>query len=206
MMHLGDRRDLLDAGFGAERIVQTFPGFGGFIDGDGTVEWLDLGASQPTTIDGQAPRAGEVEALLERTRLRIARTPDMAAWMNVHVLFVGVMAAGLVLAGGDPAALANDRHLLARTNDAIRDGLRALRAQGKTIRPRAIETLYLTMPRWFANSYWRRALPGPIGTVTMAPHVRASRQDELPILWAEAVRVTGGGLEHKVARFLAALI
>ncbi len=201
LMHLGDRYADLVVRFGADRVVRAFPGFGGYVDEAGTVEWLDLGSKQPTTVDWAAPRSDVVWSL-GATGLALDRTDDMDGWMQVHVVFVATMGAGVVLAEGDLTRLAADRALIRATVDATRDGFRALVDRGVRITPRSIETLYMWMPRWFAIEYWRSALPGPVGRITMAPHALASRYDEMPLLWREALRLTGGGRTGVLRRLL----
>ncbi|MCC2593988.1 hypothetical protein LKO27_11280 [Tessaracoccus sp. OS52] len=122
--------------------------------------------------------------------------------MKVHVVLVAALAAAILTADGDLNALAADRRLLRRCVEATRDGFDALVDQGVRIAPRSIEVLYRRMPRWFAVEYWRRALPGPVGAISMAPHARSSAGDELPVLWAEATSLTGGGRSGAFGRFL----
>lgn len=226
-MHLADRWPALVEHVGEERLVRAFPGLGGYVvkgegrgDDEGRVEgdrgrpgtgeaevvrWADLGSKQPLTIDGAAVRGDEVTRLLARTGLPVATTPDMTGWLDTHVVFVGTLGAGVALAGGSAPALAADAPLLRRTCDAVRDGLRALHDRGIRIEPRPVDLLHRRMPGWFAPPYWRRALRGPIGEVTIAPHVRASRHDELPLLCREAIEVAGGGRTGALGRFLAPL-
>lgn len=206
LMHLGDRWPDVVARFGNERVVRAFPGLGGAQDAQGAVAWLDLGSKQPTTIDGRAPRADLVERILTRTGLPVGRTEDMDGWMQAHVVFVATMGAGVVHAGGDVDRLARDRRLLNAVVDATRDGFHALTDRGIRIAPRPIEVLYLRMPRWFAVAYWRRALSGPVGRLTMAPHAMASRDDEMPLLWRETLRLTQGGPTGAVSRLLDPLL
>ncbi len=121
------------------------------------------------------------------------------------LVFVAAMSAGLVAAGGDPRALAGDADLLGQTVDAVREGFAALRARGVRVQPRSVQVLFGVLPRRFAIAYWRRALPGTIGTVTMAPHARSSRHDELPDLISTAQRLTGSSESGSLARLLAQL-
>lgn len=190
MMHLADRLPLLVGRVGADRIVRAFPGFGGRIVDDGPVEWLAVGKAQRTTVDGLAARADEVMDVLRRGGPKTELTDDMDAWTATHVVFIAAMGAGVVRAGGDPKALVGDPRLLGQSVDAVRSGLRLLGARGVSVRPAPIRVLFLRMPRRFAVAYWRRALPGPIGRITIAPHVWRSRWDEMPVLWRQALELT----------------
>lgn len=71
------------------------------------------------------------------------------------------------------------------------------------IAPWPVELSFTRLPRRFAVEYWHRTLPGPVGAVSIRPHVLASRDDELPVLMAEALRVTGGGRRRVFGRYLA---
>lgn len=192
IMHMGNQLDRLTAHVGADRIVSAFPGLGGLRASDGVVEWLEVGFGQPTTVDARAAQAGRVVDLLKGTGLVVATTNDMDSWMATHVIFVGTLGAGLLLSGGDRFRLAGDRALLRRTIDAIVDGLRGLQDRGHQIEPWPIAMLFLRAPRWVAVSYWRRALRGELGRVTIAPHVWRSRKDEMPALLHAAIDLTDG--------------
>ncbi|MDO5493269.1 MAG: hypothetical protein Q4F53_06610 [Nesterenkonia sp.] len=190
MMHLADQLDLLTAHVGSQRLVRAFPGLGGRLTDDGAVEWLAVGKAQPTTVDGRAPRADEVMDVLRRGGPEVVTTEDMDSWTATHEVFIAALGAAVVRAGGDPAALARDRSLLVACVEAVRSGLRVLRASGAAVEPAPVRILFLRMPRWFAVAYWRRAFPGPIGRVTIAPHVWRSRDDEMPVLWRRALELT----------------
>lgn len=197
LMHLAGRdADLRTAVTeGGGELVRAFPGLGGYLENHGTDEetvvWLDVGRTQPVTVDAAAPGGERVAELLRRTGLTVATTDDMDGWLAAHAVFVGVLGAGVARAGGDPEALAADGSLLRATCDAIRDGLRALHEQGITVQPSSIDWLHRRLPAWAGPLYWRRALRGPLGSVSIAPHIRSSGEDEMPLILSEALTVTG---------------
>ena len=48
------------------------------------------------------------------------------------------------------------------------------------------------VPRFIAVRYWQKQLRGPIGTVAIAPHMRATRGTELPVLRADVRHLVAG--------------
>lgn len=186
LQHLGSRAAEVVSRAGAERTVLAFPGIGGLIHDDGTVDYVEIGA-QPTTIDAAAPRAETVREAIASTGMRTTLDDDMPAWLATHEVFVACFGAGILACDGDAAALARDVTALRHVVSAVHEGFTALDSQGIEVRPPALRVLFLRMPRWFAAAYWRRALRGPVGTIALAPHTRASRDDEFPLVCARAV-------------------
>lgn len=186
LQHLGTRAREVVTRLGAERTVLAFPGIGGLICDDGSVEYVEIGA-QPTTIDATAVRAETVRRLIASTGMRTAMEGDMPAWYATHEVFVACMGAGILACGGDAATLARDKIMLRRGVAAVHEGFAALSSRGIAVTPPALRVLFSRMPSWFAAAYWRRALRGPVGTIALAPHSRASRDDEFPLLCAGVV-------------------
>lgn len=186
LQHLGAAApDIVDH-IGAERTVFAFPGVGGLIHDDGTVEYVEV-AAQPTTIDARAPRAALVQRLIASTGLRLAMENDMFGWFATHEVFIACMGAGILSCGGDAAALAEDASRLRSVVLAVHEGFAALREQGVDVTPSALGVLFTRTPRWFAAAYWRRALRGPVGTIALAPHFRASEDDEFRLLCTNVI-------------------
>ena len=61
-----------------------------------------------------------------------------------------------------------------------------------TVTPAPLKLLFTAMPRFAAVHYWRKQLRGPLGTVAIAPHVRAAGKTELPVLCADVRRLVAG--------------
>ncbi len=186
LQHLGTRAREVVTRLGVERTVLAFPGIGGLVCDDGVVEYVEIYA-QPTTIDATAVRAVAVGQLIASTGMRTAMEGDLPAWFATHEVFVACMGAGILACGGDAAQLARDTIMLRRVVEAVHEGFAALRSRGIVVTPSALRVLFSRMPRWFAAAYWRRGLQGPVGTIALAPHSRASRDDEFPLLCAGVV-------------------
>jgi 2-dehydropantoate 2-reductase len=52
--------------------------------------------------------------------------------------------------------------------------------------------IFTVVPRFIAVGYWQKQLRGPIGTVAIAPHMRATRGTELPVLRADVRHLVAG--------------
>jgi ketopantoate reductase len=116
---------------------------------------------------------------------------DMPAWLITHAVFVTVIGAAVLCAGGDSRALGRDRHATAAMVAAVGEGFRALQARGIHPVPAPLRTIFTIVPRAIAVPYWRRQLLGPTGVDTIAPHVVASRETEFPALAAAVRRILG---------------
>ncbi|WP_022899694.1 ketopantoate reductase family protein [Humibacter albus] len=190
LQHLGGEASEVVDRVGAERAVRAFPGVGGLIHDDGTVEYVGI-AAQPTTIDAGAPRGALVRRLLASTGLPTVMERDMAGWYATHEVLIACMGAGILSCGGDAAALAGNASRLRSVASAVREGFGALQAHGVGVTPSALRILFSWTPRWFATAYWRRALRGPVGTIALAPHFRASEHDEFRLLCANVIQRMG---------------
>lgn len=177
LQHLGEYTGDVRLRVGDERTVLAFPGIGGQISSDGSIEFVEI-AAQPTTIDKTAVHAETFRTVVASTGMRTAMEADMPAWYATHAVFVACVGAGILACGGEATALAGDRAQLRSVVQAIREGFAALDAAGTRTTPTALRVLFSSMPQWFAAAYWRRALRGPVGTIAIAPHTRASRDDE----------------------------
>ncbi|WP_166104818.1 ketopantoate reductase family protein [Phycicoccus endophyticus] len=191
LMHLTGGAAELSARVGAGRLVRAFPGLGGRRGPDGVVHWTPV-KQQPTTVDAHAVHGQEMATLLRRTRLPVVTEPRMSDWLATHAVLVASLGAGVLRAGGDPVRLAEDPVLMRQTIDAIRNGFRALRERDQDVRPPNLATLFGPVPPRFARLYWQHALRTDVGTLSIAPHVRASARDEFPGVCRTALTHTGG--------------
>jgi 2-dehydropantoate 2-reductase len=175
---------------GAHRTIFAFPGVGGRRGGDGTIDYVEV-PQQKTTVERRGLEAPIVE-LLESAGFPVEMTSDMAGWLETHAVFVTAISAAILACGGDSVALADDPEQLGAMVAAVREGFRALDRNGVSVTPTPLRLLFTTVPRFAAVRYWSKQLRGPLGTVAIAPHVRASRETELPILCADVRRLVAG--------------
>lgn len=190
LMNMVDHRQEPQQRFDGVMKTHAFPGIGGYRDPDGTIVWAQV-PQQPTTIDANSSAGELVRTLLRKTGLPTATEQLMQHWLHTHSILIAGLSAGLLRAGGDPAAAAHDPALLREMVASLRDGLRAYRKCGGKVRPMALATLF-GMPPALARNYWRREFLSHLGQVTLAPQIRQSQHDEVPLICQEALRLTGG--------------
>jgi 2-dehydropantoate 2-reductase len=164
---------------GSQRVVLGFPGMGGTREGT-RVRYVRI-RQQPTTlgeVDGQiTPRLRKLAAMLERAGFPTALSRSMDGWLKSHAVFVSCVSAALALEGGDSVRLGQSRARVVLMVNAIREGFAALQSLGISVMPFNLKLIFLWMPRWFAVRYWQCALQTSIGTLAIAPHANAAREE-----------------------------
>jgi 2-dehydropantoate 2-reductase len=116
----------------------------------------------------------------------------MAGWLATHAVFITAVGSAILAAGGDSAVLAADRARVADLVAAVGEGFHALSRQHITVTPTPLRLIFTVVPRFIAVRYWQKQLSGPIGTVAIAPHMRATRGTELPVLRADVRHLVAG--------------
>jgi 2-dehydropantoate 2-reductase len=180
----------LAARIGIARTVLAFPGVGGRRLDGGTIRYVQI-PQQPTTV-GRNGLEQPVVALLRTAAFPVAVSSDMTSWLKTHAVFITALGSAILIAGGESTALAADRGLLTEAVAAVREGFRALRRQRIAVAPTPLRVLFTVLPRIVAVRYWQRELRGPVGTDAIAPHLRASRHTEFPVLCDDVRRMMAG--------------
>ncbi|MDA8324191.1 MAG: hypothetical protein M0030_30870 [Actinomycetota bacterium] len=180
--------DAIAASTGPDRTTLAFPGVGGYREADGTIRYLEI-PQQKTTVDQSSAAGQTLAALLRSARMPVAGCRDMPAWLRTHAVFISAVGAAILGAGGDSAVLAADRDRVGAMIAGVRDGFLALRRSGSAVTPGPLRFMFTSMPRPIAVGYWQSQLRGPVGTVAIAPHIRASRDSEFPQLCADVRRL-----------------
>lgn len=191
MLNQGIDLEELRCWTGPERTLFCFPGVGGYHSAEATVTYIEI-PQQKTTVERRAGREQPVVELLRTAGFPVAVSDSMAAWMATHAVFATTVGAAILAAGGDSAALAADRGRVADMVAAVGEGFRALSRQGIPVTPTPLRLIFTVVPRFVAVRYWQRQLRGPVGTVAIAPHMRATGYTELPALGADVRRLVAG--------------
>ncbi len=164
---------------GEERVVLGFPGMGGTREGT-RVRYLRL-RQQPTTlgeVDGRiTTRLRQLAAMLTQAGFPTVLSHSMDGWLKTHAIFVASVSAALALEGGDSVQLGRNHATVAQMVIAIQEGFAALRSLGVRVTPFNLQLIFRWMPRWFAVRYWQRALQTEVGTLAIAPHAKAAREE-----------------------------
>lgn len=162
-----------------QRVVLGFPSVGGTREGE-VVRYI-LIRQQPTTlgeVNGQVtPRLQQLAAAFKTAGFSVALSRDMQAWLKTHAIFVACVSAALATTEGDSVRLGHTRKNVAMMVRAIREGFKALQAQAIPISPFNLKLIFLQMPMWFAVFYWQYALRTKVGTLAIAPHANAARDE-----------------------------
>jgi 2-dehydropantoate 2-reductase len=166
-----------------KHILLGLPGAGG-INLGGQIEYIQI-AEQPTTIgeiDGKpTDQIKEIKRIFETAGFDVNMAHNMPAWLKTHAVFVSCMSAAIIHAGGDSVRLSRDKAAMRSLVRSVREGFTACKALGLPIQPANLQVIFMMMPIWFCVLYWRNALKGKIGTLAMAPHANAAK-DEMRLL------------------------
>jgi 2-dehydropantoate 2-reductase len=164
---------------GLQRVVLGFPSVGGTRQ-DEVIRYILIRQQQTTLgeVDGRVtPRLQQLATAFKKAGFSVALSPDMQAWLKTHAIFVSCISAALTTTEGDSVRLGHTRKSVVMMVQAIREGFMALKAQGTPISPFNLKVLFLWMPRWFAVLYWQYALRTTVGTLAIAPHAHAARDE-----------------------------
>jgi 2-dehydropantoate 2-reductase len=183
--------EALRAKVGTQRTLFGFPGVAGYRSAEATVSYMDV-PQQKTTIERRDGRERRVVELLRTAGFPVDTSDDMAGWLATHAVFITAVGSAILAAGGDSAVLAADRARVADLVAAVGEGFHALSRQHITVTPTPLRLIFTVVPRFIAVGYWQKQLRGPIGTVAIAPHMRATRGTELPVLRADVRHLVAG--------------
>ena len=162
-----------------QRVVLGFPSVGGTHQGE-SIRYIIISQQQTTLgeVNGQVtPRLQELATAFKKAGFSVALSPDMQAWLKTHAIFVSCVSAALATTEGDSIRLGHTRKSVVMMVKAIREGFKALQAQGTHISPFNLKVIFLWMPVWFAVLYWQYALRTTLGTLGMAPHARVAHDE-----------------------------
>jgi 2-dehydropantoate 2-reductase len=162
-----------------KHILLGFPGVGG-TSRDNFVDYIQI-RQQPTTIGEitgeRSPQLMEWKRIFEMAGFKITVSDNMQAWLKTHAVFIACAAAAILRENGDSKQLGRKRSSVKKMVSSIREGFAACRSLGMPIAPTNIKIIFLIMPQWFAVLYWQRAMKGKIGTLSIAPHANAAKEE-----------------------------
>ena len=176
---------------GRDRTLFGFPGVGGYRRDDGAIEYIEI-PQQPTTLGQQRGREKTVQTALASAGFPVTTTADMDGWLKTHAVFIAGVGAAISTCGGDAVTLAADRSSVSTMIRSVGEGFRALASQGVTVTPRPLKMIFTVVPGIFAVRYWQGQLRGTVGTVALAPHLRASKDTELAAIYRDVQKMIDG--------------
>jgi 2-dehydropantoate 2-reductase len=176
---------------GSGRVTLGFPGVGGYRNDDGVIEYIEI-PQQPTTLGRSQGREKAAEAVFRSAGFAVTTTADMDGWLKTHAVFIAGVGAAISTCGGDAVTLAADRSSVSTMIRSVGEGFRALASQGVTVTPRPLKMIFTVVPGIFAVRYWQGQLRGTVGTVALAPHLRASKDTELAAIYRDVQKMIDG--------------
>jgi 2-dehydropantoate 2-reductase len=176
---------------GGDRTVFAFPGVGGQRSDDAAITYLEI-SQQHTTVERRDGLEAPVVELLRSAGFVVDLRDTIDDWLTTHAVFIAAVGAAIIDSGGDSAVLAADRNRVAAMVRAVREGFHALARQDVAVTPTPLRLIFTMVPQFIAVRYWQRQLSGPLGTVAIAPHVRATRHTEFPLIAADVRRLVAG--------------
>lgn len=203
MSNAGGPQQLLDAV--GERAILGFPGAGGSRDGSLVRYSIPPAFMQKTmlaeTDDSRTERLTTLHALFASAGFATETPKSMDGWMKSHEAFVASIGNATYAAGGDGAALASDRDLLALNVRAIREVHRALDASGTPVTPSWFRS-WDRLPLWFILATYGRFVGSDawkLGTDQLL-----SMRDEVEVITQELLEfASGAGVDAVALRTLA---
>src|ERR1022692_4359080 len=178
---------------GRDRVLFGFPGVGGYRKDDGAICYIEI-RQQPTTLGRRDGREKAVRAVLESAGFAVQTTDDMDGWLKTPTVLFLSRGASIYSCGGDARALAADRAGVAAMVSAVGEGFRALAGNGVKVTPLPLRVIFTVVPKMFAVRYWQGQLRGPVGTVSLAPHLRATKDTEMVALCRDVRRLVEGSV------------
>ena len=166
-----------------KHIILGFPGVGGTCR-DNFIEYIQI-KQQKTTVGELNGKTSifmnELKVVFEGAKLKVIISTDMQSWLKTHAVFVACVAAAISKENGDIVQLGKKRASVVMMVRAIREGFSACKALGMPIAPTNLKIIFMIMPLWFCVLYWQVALKGKVGTLGIAPHANAAK-DEMQLL------------------------
>jgi 2-dehydropantoate 2-reductase len=176
---------------GGDRLLFGFPGVGGYRNDDGAIEYIEI-PQQPTTLGQRQGREKTVQTALASAGFPVTTTADMDGWLKTHAVFIVAMGAAINSCEGDAVKLAADRGRVAMMITSVGEGFRALASKGVAVQPRPLRMIFTVVPGMFAVRYWQGQLRGTVGTVSLAPHLRTTKDTELAVLSLDVQKLVAG--------------
>ena len=162
-----------------KQLILGFPGVGGTYENE-VIKFIKI-KEQKTTIgdiDGSESLAiKKVKSIFEKAGFKIEISRDMISWLQTHAVFISAISAAIIKEGGNSEQLGKNKQGVKMMVAAIREGFKACKNQGIVITPFNLKIIFMIMPQWFYVYYWQRALRSEVGTLAIAPHAVAAKNE-----------------------------
>ena len=183
MLNNPDNMQELQNELAHRHIILGFPGIGGAYAAN-RIDYIQI-KQQQTTIGEMSGKISkqiqEIKELFEKVGFKIAVSKNMQAWLKTHAVFVACISAAICKENGDSVRLGKNRSSIKMMVKAISEGFTACKKLGMPIAPFNLKIIFMIMPQWFSICYWQNAMQSKVGTLAMAPHANAAK-DEMQIV------------------------
>jgi 2-dehydropantoate 2-reductase len=164
------RLELLDP----HRVLLGFPSIGGARQGE-VIRYTHHPALVQTMLgkeDGRVtPRLRQLATAFKKAGFSVALNSDMQGWLKAHAVIDACMWATIVMTQGGSAKLGRTHKHVVMLLQSVREGLRALKAQGIPIKPLSMKVLFLWMPSFLAVLCLQYVLQSSM-TLALDPNVQ----------------------------------
>ena len=116
---------------------------------------------------------------------------NMQAWLKIHAVFIACVSAAIIKENGDSIQLGRNRESVQIMVKSIKEGFAACKKIGLRITPANLQIIFMIMPQWFCIWYWQKALRGKTGTLAIAPHANAAKE-EMRLLAEKVLSIVHG--------------
>ncbi len=177
MLNNPDDKSQLVNEFPQKNILLGFPGVGGTYQ-ENRIDYAQIKQQETTigNIDGKITNeTNEIKQLFENAGFKTEISTNMQAWLKTHAVFVSCVSAAIAKENGDSIQLGKNKSSVRIMAQSIREGFSACKNLGMPIKPTNLKTIFLVMPQWFCVLYWKKAMQGKIGTLSIAPHANAAK-------------------------------
>ena len=162
-----------------KHIIAGFPGVGG-ISRDNYIDYIRI-KEQKTTIgelDGKiSAHIKQIKKIFEEAGFKTTISNNIQDWLKIHAVFISCLSAAIILENGDSIQLGKKRGSIKIMVKSVREGFIACKSIGITISPANLKIIFTVMPVWFSVLYWQNAMKGKIGTLSIAPHANAAKNE-----------------------------
>lgn len=166
---------------GRGRVLLGYAGAGGIRSGP-LICYTQVPSTLQKTVLGEVdgsvtPRLREIRKVFRKAGFPTALSSNIDAWLKTHVAWVSPVALAIYREDGDIRQLAGRSGTVRLMVRAMREGFRALRAQGIPVTGPLWVRLQARLPEALLVPLWQRALRTEMARVSLAAHVAAAREE-----------------------------
>lgn len=162
-----------------KHVIFGFPGVGGTIK-ENAIDFIQI-KEQKTTIGETNVEKPEtikkLKSLFETAGFSIDVSDNMQAWLKTHAVFMACICASIIKENGDSTQLGKNKNSTRIMVKSIKEGFRVLGNSDIPVKPSNLKIIFMIMPEWFSVLYWQKAMQGKLGTLAIAPHANAAKNE-----------------------------